>query len=464
MNRTLQGTPMSERNNSSSEQRTRVLSTMLATVFAGGVLMAIACNPRILMWFWQDTPPIAPSTVNLFWALHIAGIAFSACGLVVRRRVAMLGCIQARLDGAMHAVLLLLGVTVACILILGIEATFGVMNRVRSPAWHLRGSTSGQEVYLTDPLLFVPDAELNHRLRPNHKGFAVLKHPKTNATIYDATHAIGPKGWREVPGADKEVSQNHLALFGCSFTFGSGLSDQETLAAQLVARMPNYRVYNFGVGGYGTAQILRLLETQDFRSTMKEKKGIAVYLFIEDHMRRALGTMRRINSFGKRYPYYRLDATEQPVYIGNFMDQRSFLNGVYKWLSREQIVQWSGIDIPMFFTQSDYHFISRLVDGIRDQYLRQFPNGRFVVVFFPQSQTTFDQNALMREFRDNHVESLDFPNLERFATQADCFFEFDGHPKPNLVAQLAEVLSERFAQVEEAKDTLPPTTMQANQP
>lgn len=84
-------------------------------------------------------------------------------------------------------------------------------------------------------------------------------------------------GWRNKPGsyryvdAGREVEKNILAdgsrvtptrsefahtvlLIGDSFTAGAGLSDHETMAWRLQTLLPQWRILNLGVGGYGSCQ------------------------------------------------------------------------------------------------------------------------------------------------------------------------------------------------------------------
>lgn len=51
-------------------------------------------------------------------------------------------------------------------------------------------------------------------------------------------------------------ANNHIRLVGDSYIFGHGLHDYETLGWQLQAGLNNVRVFNHGVGGYGTCQVL----------------------------------------------------------------------------------------------------------------------------------------------------------------------------------------------------------------
>lgn len=49
-------------------------------------------------------------------------------------------------------------------------------------------------------------------------------------------------------------------VFGCSFTFGVMLSDEQTFPWVAQAQLPDYEVVNFGVPGYSTFQMLLQLE------------------------------------------------------------------------------------------------------------------------------------------------------------------------------------------------------------
>jgi hypothetical protein len=69
------------------------------------------------------------------------------------------------------------------------------------------------------------------------------------------TNAHGLRGSTEVM-RDKSAGVSRVAVFGCSQTFGTGVSDEETYSARLDAALPNVQVLNFGVQGYGTDQML----------------------------------------------------------------------------------------------------------------------------------------------------------------------------------------------------------------
>lgn len=69
-------------------------------------------------------------------------------------------------------------------------------------------------------------------------------------------------------------AEKEIWVFGCSFTHGWSLNDEETYPWLLQERLPGYEVVNFGVDGYGTLQSLI-----QFREGLEGgKKPVAVVL------------------------------------------------------------------------------------------------------------------------------------------------------------------------------------------
>lgn len=88
---------------------------------------------------------------------------------------------------------------------------------------------------------------------------------------------VGPNGWRIVPNLGQ--SGLRVNLYGCSWTYGTGLSDEETLAARLQVAFPEARIRNRGCGGHGTVH-----NYVQFRQDIAARDvDIAVFLVISDH-------------------------------------------------------------------------------------------------------------------------------------------------------------------------------------
>ena len=95
-------------------------------------------------------------------------------------------------------------------------------------------------------------------------------------------------------------NKKKIVFVGGSITQGWAVSDDETFSFFIQKKSNNYKIYNFGVGGYGGYQSLLMLE-----KVFKEKDNIelVVYGFIPHHETRntAAGSwMYLLNFFSKR--------------------------------------------------------------------------------------------------------------------------------------------------------------------
>jgi len=95
---------------------------------------------------------------------------------------------------------------------------------------------------------------------------------------------IDAQGNRHIPHAPPDLSAKRLAIYGCSFTYGTGLADAETYPALLQEALPSVRVINKGVGGHGSVQALLR-----FRADLLDQQvDAAVFGMISDHRYRNL--------------------------------------------------------------------------------------------------------------------------------------------------------------------------------
>lgn len=146
---------------------------------------------------------------------------------------------------------------------------------------------------------------------PNKHVTAVRK--LDDRVIYDASYTTGPDSFRIVPKV--ENAQRCVLLFGDSFTFGEGVNDDQTSAAQIVARSQGQvEVKSLGIGGWGPHQFLSGLQSGRFQRAITCKPTDAVYLFIPAHTARAAGR-GKWDRFGPRFV---MDDKGRAVRDGNF--------------------------------------------------------------------------------------------------------------------------------------------------
>lgn len=88
---------------------------------------------------------------------------------------------------------------------------------------------------------------------------AAVKLLRTGGTIFDVKYTIGADGFRVTP-APGPLPGRRINFFGCSYMFGEGVNDDETLP-YFVAKHGGYAVKNFAFQGYGAHQALAILES-----------------------------------------------------------------------------------------------------------------------------------------------------------------------------------------------------------
>lgn len=147
-------------------------------------------------------------------------------------------------------------------------------------------------------LLFRPDPVIGWSLTPGH---AVRVKFRDNVV-----QTIDADGWRTVP--ERPSVGHRLAVYGCSFTYGTGLLDEETYCAVLQRQMPDVQILNRGIGGHGTVQNL----LQFRRDIADGTVDAAVFTIIEDHRFRNIAHPRRMRQY-LAAEWYKLGVEHVPV-------------------------------------------------------------------------------------------------------------------------------------------------------
>lgn len=163
---------------------------------------------------------------------------------------------------------------------------------------------------------FVGDSLLGFRLNPGQYNITL------NSSIqFTTTH--NTEGCRVIPVKAKldSLSAASVHLYGCSFTYGYGVNDDETFAAHLQNELTANKITNHAVMGYGTCQAYLQIKNDN-----QLKKGdLIVICFSDYHFNRnamnrqyrqdlKIGFERSIEQVdqlmgGARFPYHELSST-----------------------------------------------------------------------------------------------------------------------------------------------------------
>lgn len=102
----------------------------------------------------------------------------------------------------------------------------------------------------------------------------------------EVAYSFTEDGWRRTPSPSQApVEPRPIVFLGCSYTFGSGVQDDETFASLLASKAwKRFHVENRAVVGYGTSHSLRVL--QEVVLAGPTKPLVVFYGMIEHHLRR----------------------------------------------------------------------------------------------------------------------------------------------------------------------------------
>ncbi len=268
---------------------------------------------------------------------------------------------------------------------------------------------------------------------------------RDGVVLYDVTYTIGQDGWRityPAPNADTAV-----VFFGCSFTLGEGLQDDENFA-YLVGKLSKgrYKVFNYGLSGYGPHHMLALIQ-HGLPELAKYKRIVAFHVAIRGHQRRSAG----LSPWDKDGPRYFLE-NGKVVRRGTFADNPPYFweGPMEDWFShsytflglREQLTEVLG---PLKTLRERLELTEAIIVESAREFRRQFPGSTFEVLAWPPDTAEMLTAALEKQ----GVPVIDVEQwLPGYAKDSEQYaIPGDGHPNAKadrLVAQhIVELLGQR---------------------
>lgn len=285
------------------------------------------------------------------------------------------------------------------------------------------------------------DPLLRSRLIPSSSATETKIFDQTDVAYKDVAYSIDEKSRRVTVGV-ADTADQHALFLGCSFTFGTGVQQEETLPSRFQGIVGDrFKVYNYGEGGYGPSQTLLLLQRDELFSDVYPKNGIAIYSFIEDHLNRC--TPHSLGKFVGSFinsPLYRLDT--QGALIGPYKfdeDERlARYVRLYK-VARRSSPLFRVLDRLWEFTYTStsdsYDIAAGILVAASQEYKKQF-DGEFYVLIWPRVTVS---NEHLEQFVDtlikNGIRCIRVPELP---DKADArIHHLDHHPSAAEYAWVA---------------------------
>lgn len=188
------------------------------------------------------------------------------------------------------------------------------------------------------------------------------------------------EGRRYTPMSEED--RNKFAVFfGDSFTFGTGVNDNETLPFYFGQVSPEYRPYNYGFPGGSVQNMYCKLLTRELQREIKEPGGFAFYWFFGFHTIRVVGGMPAFNKWTDVTACFEV-RNDHLTYMGNFREVHPYRSLLYDLVYMSNTCRYANFFLPLWYSQKDFEVTARMLLESARLFKEQFPASEFIILFW----------------------------------------------------------------------------------
>ncbi|MGH7801665.1 MAG: hypothetical protein ACREOW_13740 [Thermodesulfobacteriota bacterium] len=239
-------------------------------------------------------------------------------------------------------------------------------------------------------------------------GYAPIKNIKYTETQYyegelvnSSNFTVDENGLRITPFPKSSSVKGDVIFFGCSYTYGAGVNDSETMPYQVgLMSKRNYRIYNFGYLGYGPHQMLSAIENGILENIVghDDKPKILIYQAIFGHIKRSTGRPP-LDDHG---PRYKLVQNGEVFYSGHFDDNHIIPQSVKQKLINKFLIYKKIVQSDKSLRARDVDLFLGIVNASKKRFEDLYPRSKFYMIWWDSPGKEFKEhnekilNALKR--------------------------------------------------------------------
>lgn len=274
-----------------------------------------------------------------------------------------------------------------------------------------------------------------------------------NGLIYKVQYQTDHWGLRAVKDAHPGKGKKHAIFGGCSFTFGQGLKDEDTLPYLIEESHPEVNTVNFTFLGGAVHTLLYHAKLVPLKAYVKEKEGKFFYIFINDHLNRFLGRADYLAWANPLYPHYEIESGKA-VFKGLLKDQpfhQAFKKAEASGLKNTALHLTSIYKNKNEFTDDELNAFLTAVKELERVYKSDFPKGKFYFIMHPHHGLAREHTKKFLQIAQEkqiHVLDLD-PIFQKFISDhkpdvSTYEIKGDGHPSAKMNRYIKGILEERY--------------------
>lgn len=259
-------------------------------------------------------------------------------------------------------------------------------------------------------------------------------HPEIKYEIREMKYdnVVGYYNFRPVQG--KGYKKRPIILAGCSFAYGMGLKEEETLGYK-ISEITKRPVYNIAMVGKGLQHNLYVLQNKLYDKEINNPEYF-IYVIMSDQIRRLYSTVCLSDFIG--YPEYVLDKNNNLTLKSNvyplykqFYVYYFFKNLYYSYIGYKNYPQHSKL-VNAYFKE------------MKKAINKEFPNTKFVILFYGDYKKYFGLDLTELEKEDIimiHTQDLSPVNIfDKEYRQS----ETDYHPNETIWNIITPLLTKQL--------------------
>lgn len=274
-------------------------------------------------------------------------------------------------------------------------------------------------------------------------------------TLYNVVYSIDSFGRRNIPSNYKGLlSDTNIIFEGCSFTFGTGLNDNQTCSYYLKDFNNKLKVFNLGFDGYSPFQILSFSILPNLKgfNINDSSYTIVIINLINDHLFRIIGFERNIYY---KEAFYEFDSIGNISFKGDFLQKKNIFD-ILSHYFRKSLIFKPFVDKYYYTKASSDINLYRLINSIKNikkNFRNIFRNMRMILIYWDD----YDELSLkiFNLLKNNNFECYKISDImPSYKTNKDLYqIQIDGHPNAYANKILAKYLLDLITE-EKSKDSV----------
>ena len=222
-----------------------------------------------------------------------------------------------------------------------------------------------------------------------------------------------------------------ILLYGCSFTYGEGLKEDEHFG-HFLSKYTHRPVYNFGTCCSGLQHSLYILQNQ---RPVEPQPEYIMYVFISDHIRRLYATCRLIDEF-KFLEYEKKD--------GEMVVKKDLINFLKNTMVYQSFISYF---LPKVRAEKKFDLFKFYLKEIKKEAYKRYPNAKFVFILYERPNTEYIDipPELIKDIKDMGIDVIDLKEVfgDKIYQKEYLLDNTDDHPNAKawemIVPEIAKI-------------------------